>query len=211
MIDRVRGLYGMVDLGRAAAGARALASALLDGGATILQVRMKEAGARELLAVVEELLPIARARGAALIVNDRLDVALAAGADGVHLGQDDLPLAAARAIADGARRPFLIGVSTHDEAQARAAADGGADYLGFGPVFPTVTKANPDPVVGVARLARVCATVGKPIVAIGGIALDRACEVARAGAAAAALIAAVNRAPDVAAAARSVTEAFAAT
>ncbi len=211
MIAKVRGLYGMVDVGRGAPPAGRLARALLDGGATVLQLRMKGASAADMLAVVDELRPLARARGAALIVNDRLDVALAGGADGVHLGQDDLPLAAARAvIAAAGRAGFLVGVSTHDEAQAAAAAAGGADYLGFGPVFATATKANPDPVVGVDRLAAVCRAVAVPVVAIGGITVERAAEVARAGAAAAALIAAVNRAPDPVAAARSVTKSFAA-
>jgi thiamine-phosphate pyrophosphorylase len=140
------------------------------------------------------------------VVNDRLDVALAAGADGVHLGQDDLPLAAARLLAPP---NFIIGVSTHDEAQARAALDGAADYVAFGPCFPTSSKRNPDPVVGLERLARVCAMAGAvPVVAIGGIGLDTAADVARAGAAAAAIIRAVNAAPDIAAAARAVTVAF---
>ena len=125
----------------------------------------------------------------------------------MHLGQDDLPLAAARALAPAG---FVIGVSTHDEAQARAAAEGGADYIGFGPCFPTSSKHNPDPVVGVERLARVCGGSPIPVVAIGGITLDTVAEVVRAGAAAAAIIRAVNGAADVTAAARIVTAAFSA-
>jgi thiamine-phosphate pyrophosphorylase len=135
-----------------------------------------------------------------LIVNDRLDVALGGGAGGVHLGQDDLPLAAARKLVPAG---FIIGISTHDVAQARAALEGGADYIGFGPCFPTATKQNPDPVVGLERLAEVCRLGGR-VVAIGGITLERAGEVARAGAAAAAIISAVNGSADVTAAARSV-------
>ncbi|MSP63217.1 MAG: thiamine phosphate synthase [Myxococcales bacterium] len=182
-----------------------LARALLDGGARILQLRMKGASAAALLAVVDEMRPLCRRREATLIINDRLDVALAGGADGVHLGQDDLPLAAARALAPPG---FLIGVSTHGEAQAFAASDGGADYIGFGPVFATATKENPDPVVGLGALTALCRRVRIPVVAIGGISLDHVPEVVAAGAAAAALIAAVNGAPDVAAAARQVTAAF---
>jgi len=202
----VRGLYGMVDLPATAepAAATALAGALVDGGARVLQLRMKGADAAEQLALARLLAPWCRARGVTFIVNDRVDVALAAGADGVHLGQDDLPLPAARTIVPAG---FLIGVSTHDEAQARAAA--GADYIGFGPCFTTSTKQNPDPVVGLDRLARVCAASPIPVVAIGGITLDTVAAVARAGAAAAAIIRAVNAAPDVAAAARAASAAFA--
>jgi thiamine-phosphate pyrophosphorylase len=202
----MRGLYGMVDVGPGAPPAAQLASWLLDGGARVLQLRMKGAPAAAILAVLDELGPLCRRRGARLIVNDRLDVALAGGADGVHLGQDDLPLVAARALA---RAPFLVGISTHDETQAREASQGGADYIAFGPIFPTASKADPDPVVGLDRLAAVCRASPVPVVAIGGITVERAAEVARAGAAAAAIIQAVNRAPDVAAAARAVTAAFA--
>jgi thiamine-phosphate pyrophosphorylase len=208
----VRGLYGMIDLPATAVSrdvanvAVTLAAALVDGGARIVQLRMKDGDAAMMLAVARVLAPWCRARGVTFIVNDRVDVAIAAGADGVHLGQDDLPLPAARAIAPAG---FVIGVSTHDEAQARAAGEGGADYIGFGPCFTTSTKRDPDPVVGVERLARVCAASRIPVVAIGGITLATVADVARAGASAAAIIRAVNRAPDIAAAARAVTAAFA--
>ncbi|HWE27328.1 MAG TPA: thiamine phosphate synthase [Polyangia bacterium] len=203
----IRGLYGMIDLPATADAATgtALAGALVDGGACIVQLRMKGADAADLVAIARALSPWCRARGVAFVVNDRLDVALAAGADGVHLGQDDLPLAAARSVAPAG---FVVGVSTHDEAQARAAVAGAASYIGFGPCFTTSTKRNPDPVVGLARLARVCGASSIPVVAIGGITLDTVADVARAGAAAAAVIRAVNSAPDVAAAARAVTAAF---
>jgi thiamine-phosphate pyrophosphorylase len=104
-----------------------------------------------------------------------------------------------------APKGLVIGISTHNLEQARAAQ--GADYIGFGPCFPTATKENPDPVVGLEQLAEVC-KLGIPVVAIGGITVERAAEVARAGAAAAAIIAAVNKAPDVVAAARAVHLAF---
>jgi thiamine-phosphate pyrophosphorylase len=201
----LRGLYGMVDLPATAepATATALAAALADGGARILQLRMKGADAADQLALARVLAPWCRARAVTFIVNDRVDVALAAAADGVHLGQDDLPLAAARAIVPAG---FVIGVSTHDESQAAAAA--AADYIGFGPCFTTSTKLNPDPVVGLERLTRVCAASPIPVVAIGGITLDTVPAVARAGAAAAAIIRAVNSAPNIVAAARTVTAAF---
>jgi len=138
------------------------------------------------------------AHGAALVVNDRIDLALAAGADGVHLGQTDLPIAAARAIAGD---QLAIGVSTHDVAQVERAVAAGADYLGFGPLFATTTKANPDPVQGLAGLrAAVAAARGVPIVAIGGITAEHAPSIYAAGAAAICAIAAVNGASDPAAA-----------
>jgi thiamine-phosphate pyrophosphorylase len=203
----LRGLYGMIDLPLSGGGPPAgrLARQLLDGGAQILQLRMKGATAAAMLAVVDELRPLCARRDATLIVNDRLDVALSGGAHGVHLGQDDLPLADARTLAPA---PFLIGISTHDEQQARAALAGGADYIGFGPCFATTTKENPDPVVGLERLAAVC-KLSIPVVAIGGITLDRVPDIVRAGAAAAAIISAVNHSPDPTAAARAVTAAFA--
>jgi thiamine-phosphate pyrophosphorylase len=218
----LRGLYGMVDLANANANADAnadadananasaaalsLAAALVDGGAQILQLRMKGAAPATQLAVARTLAPWCHARAVTFIVNDRVDLALAAAADGVHLGQDDLPPSAARAIAPSG---FLIGVSTHDEAQARAAIAAGADYIGFGPCFTTTTKTNPDPIVGCDRLARVCASSTIPVVAIGGITLATVADVVRAGASAAAIIRAVNAAADITAAARAVTSAFA--
>ena len=196
----------MVDLApEDAASAAGLARALLDGGVTILQLRMKGAEGRSMLQAALVLRALCDEARATFIVNDRLDVALAAGADGVHLGQDDLPLGDARALSPPG---FLIGVSTHDEAQARAAAEAGADYLGFGPVFATSTKERPDPVVGLERLAAVCRGVRVPVVAIGGITLEQIAAVAATGARAAAVIRAVNSAPDVVAAARAVAAAF---
>jgi len=133
-------------------------------------------------------------------VGKRRGLALAVDADGVHLGQTDLPLAAARALAGGR---LWIGVSTHDAAQVRAAVEGGADYLGYGPVYATTTKANPDPVQGIERLREAVALAGAtPVVAIGGITPERVAEVYAAGAAAACAIGAVNEAPDVGAVAR---------
>ena len=133
------------------------------------------------------------------MINDRVDVALACGADGVHLGQSDLPLAAARRLL-GARR--WIGVSTHDVEQARVAAAGGADYVGFGPIFATSTKRTGYSPRGLEGLRQVRAAVTLPIVAIGGIDFDNAAEVIAVGADAVAMISALAASPDAAGAAR---------
>lgn len=215
------GLYGMIDLparhGAPATGprptsgpgpaAQGLAASLIEGGARVLQLRMKGSSAAEVLGALDALRPILRQRpDVLLIVNDRLDVALSGGAHGVHLGQDDVPLLQARRICPPG---FLVGISTHNEAQAEAAIAGGADYVALGPIYATSSKANPDPVVGVERLAALCRRSPVPVVAIGGITLERLPEVVRAGAHAAAIIAAVNHAPDVTAAANQVTQRFA--
>lgn len=177
-----------------------LARKLVDAGACALQIRLKPGGARAQLAIARMARAICDRAGVPLIVNDRIDIALAAGADGVHLGQTDLAIAAARAL--GPR--LLVGVSTHDVAQVRAAVAAGADYLGFGPIFVTRTKQQPDPMQGVAGLRAAVAAAGTtPIVAIGGISPATAADVYEAGAAAICAIQAVNDADDVIAAARS--------
>lgn len=206
------GLYGMLDLPSAppAPGVppilpRHIYGPLFGAGVGVLQLRMKDAPAALMLAVLDEV-RLHRPPGTLLIVNDRLDVALAGGADGIHLGQDDLPLAAARRLCPPG---FVIGVSTHNEAQAAAAIAQGADYIGFGPIFATASKRNPDPIVGVERLRAVCASTKVPVVAIGGVSLARVPELVAAGARAVAIIAAVNQAPDIRAAALTVQEQFA--
>jgi thiamine-phosphate pyrophosphorylase len=198
------GWDGVVD--KPVAHAVALAEQLLAGGACALQVRLKKAPLHLVIDVARAVGELARAASVPLVVNDRLDVALAVGADAVHLGQDDLPIAAARVAAAGR---LAIGLSTHSPAQAEAGARAGADYLGFGPVFATRTKENPDPVQGVDALAEAVRRAGSvPVVAIGGIGLDTVHSVARAGAAAACVVAAVNLAPDVVAAARRIGRPF---
>ena len=197
LTDAIRGFYAVLD-----ADDEALARALV-ATARVLQVRIKPAtgapGAGALAAIARMARRVCDEAGAALIVNDRVDVALAVRADGVHLGQSDLPIAAARRLARG----LWIGVSTHDVAQVRSARAAGADYLGFGPVFATTTKANPDPVQGVAGLAAACAAAGDvPVVAIGGMTAAAAAACYAAGARAICAIGAVNRAPDVVAAGR---------
>jgi thiamine-phosphate pyrophosphorylase len=211
---RVSGFYGVVDLPPAPDAvlrATRLATALIAGGATILQVRMKRATPREFCKVAQEVRELTRSAGILLVVNDRLDVALAVGAEAVHLGQDDLPLSAARAAIRAAGRVLAIGISTHTPAQAAECARAGADYLGFGPVYATSTKENPDPVQGVGALADAVRAAGStPVVAIGGITRARVPEVMAAGASAACVISAVNHAPDIVQAAREVASAFAA-
>jgi len=210
---RLRGFYAILDLTAelTADGRRMfeLAERLLAAGPCCLQLRAKLAGARAFAESARGLQELCRAAGVPFCVNDRLDVALAVGADVVHLGQDDLPLPDARRLRLEAGRPdLLIGVSTHSRAQAQAAAEGGADYLGFGPIFGTASKLNPDPTVGLEALAAVCCAVALPVVAIGGITLDAVGAVAQAGASAAALIAAVTHAPDPTAAGLRVAAAF---
>jgi thiamine-phosphate pyrophosphorylase len=206
----LRGYYAILDVpvAEAADVERAVtrASRLLAGRPAMIQVRGKGASPSALAALARAVLPLARAAGVPVCVNDRLDVALAVGADAVHLGQDDLPLAEARRLAGSS---LLIGVSTHDVDQASVAISGGADYIGLGPIFATLTKANPDPVVGLEVLRTVTAASPIPVVAIGGITVESAPLVAAAGAAAAALIGAIEAAVDPVAAARSVVAAFA--
>jgi thiamine-phosphate pyrophosphorylase len=156
----------------------ALAEKLFAGGVRLLQIRNKKASSRELLQQVERILSLAPA-DAHVLVNDRVDVALLAGAVGVHLGQTDLSPASARQILGPDR---LIGLSTHNLEQALEAEAMPVDYIGVGPVFWTSSKENPDPVLGLERLAEICRAVRKPVVAIGGITIDQARQVRTAGA-----------------------------
>ncbi|HEY4184362.1 MAG TPA: thiamine phosphate synthase [Polyangia bacterium] len=205
----LRGYYAILDIAAAQSAdpARALARAarLLAARPAMIQIRAKAAGAAALAALARALLPLARAAGVPLCVNDRLDVALAVGADAVHLGQDDVPLADARRLA-GNR--LVIGVSTHNPSQAALAMAGGADYIGLGPIFATTTKTNPDPVVGLETLRQVAATASVPVIAIGGITLERVAAVAAMGASAAALIGAIEASADATSAGRAVNAAF---
>jgi thiamine-phosphate pyrophosphorylase len=173
--------------------------AALRGGAPAIQLRMKDAPAREMAAVARLLLADTRAADALLFVNDRMDVALAVGADGAHLGQDDLPAAAARRIAPPG---FLIGLSAETPELARQAEADGADYVGVGPVYATGSKADAGDAVGTTRIVQVVSAVRIPVVGIGGITIANAGEVVRAGAAGVAVIGAVMRAGDPEAATR---------
>jgi thiamine-phosphate pyrophosphorylase len=178
----------------------------LDAGAPAIQLRDKDATAGELLQQARALLGPVRAAGALLFINDRVDVALAAGADGVHLGPDDIPVAAARRIAPPT---FLIGFSTDDPVAARSAQEDGASYIGCGAVFGTTTKLDVgDEAIGTARLDDVARAVDIPVVGIGGITEASIGRVAATAAAGAAVVGAVMRADDVPRAVRTLLAAF---
>lgn len=170
-----------------------LARILTGAGVRLVQLRAKQAGSRALLAEAKELLSVL-SPGRPVIVNDRADVARLSGAAGVHLGQDDLPVSAARRLLGNDK---LIGLSTHNQEQVEAAASTPADYLAFGPVFPTVTKADPEPVVGISRLREVWMRTAKPLVAIGGITPENAAQVIEAGADSVAVISGWLAAEDI--------------
>jgi thiamine-phosphate pyrophosphorylase len=177
-----------------------LAEILLDAGARIMQLRLKDATGRDFLAAARAVAELCRKHGAILIVNDRVDIAILAGAHGVHLGQLDLPLDAARRIAGPA---MMIGISTHNLEQARAAEAGGADYIGFGPMYPGGLRNNVAG-MGLDHLRTIRAAVKIPIVAIGGITEARVAETLTAGADAAAIITDVVTAADPGAKVRSI-------
>ena len=172
-----------------------LTRAVLAGGARLVQLRSKTVATGELLRQADAIRELTATAGATFIVNDRADVARAVGADGVHLGQTDLPIAAARAVVGP---DMLIGFSTHSEAQLADAASLGADYLALGPIFATTSKSAADPVLGAERLRTARALITAPLVAIGGITAATAPALIAAGADAVAVIAAIVRAPDVA-------------
>ena len=153
---------------------------LIEGGASLIQLRDKLSAPREFYREAARALQIARDRGARLIINDRVDIALALKADGVHLGQTDIPVAAARRLLG---KEAIIGFSTHNMEQAKLATNLPVDYLAFGPIFPTSTKENPEPVTGLVAMSEVATSKGRlPLVAIGGITLENAREVLKAGA-----------------------------
>jgi thiamine-phosphate pyrophosphorylase len=183
---------------------REIAEAAIRGGATAVQLRMKEEPARVVLDVARAIGPLCRAAGVAFIVNDRLDVAMLAGADGVHVGQDDLPAMDARALM-GPRA--LIGVSAATVEEAIAAERAGADYLGVGAIYGTATKSDAGAPVGLARVTEICRAVRLPVVGIGGITAENAAAVIRAGALGVAVITAVTLADDMAGAVRRLREA----
>jgi thiamine-phosphate pyrophosphorylase len=180
----------------------AVAEALLKGGSTCLQYRAKKVRAREQWRMAGVLRRLTKEAGALFIVNDRVDLALEAAADGVHLGQDDLPVAQARSLARRAGRPdLLVGLSTHSLEQARAAERDGADYIGYGPIYATQTKEHNVPHVGPESLARVLESLAVPVVAIGGIKREHLGRLAALGARHCAIVTALTSAADVAEAA----------
>jgi len=167
---------------------------LIDGGATFIQLRDKGSSARAFYDDAVHALRIARSARASIIINDRVDVALALGADGVHLGQTDLPVPIARQLL---ARNRIIGYSTHDLEQVRIALDLPIDYLAFGPVFQTRSKQNPDPTVGLETLSNVKSLAGAmPVVAIGGIDRSTVENVLETGVDAVAIISDILSAPE---------------
>ena len=186
-------LYVILDAGLVQGSVQSIARQLVSAGVRLLQYRAKGVSAREVLETAKQLAQMARAEGTSLFVNDRPDLAYLAGADGVHVGQDDLSVEQTRAIVGQDR---WVGVSTHNREQFEAAAATSADYIAIGPIFQTTSKANPDPVVGTGLLRELRPLTKKPIVAIGGIRLERAAELIEAGANSVAVISDILRAED---------------
>jgi thiamine-phosphate pyrophosphorylase len=186
-------LYVILDAGLVQGPVQSIARQLASAGVRLLQYRAKGVSAREVLETAKQLAQMARAEGTSLFVNDRPDLAYLAGADGVHVGQDDLSVEQTRAIVGQDR---WVGVSTHNREQFEAAAATSADYIAIGPIFQTTSKANPDPVVGTGLLRELRPLTKKPIVAIGGIRLERAAELIEAGANSVAVISDILRAED---------------
>ena len=191
--------YAMVDTS-AGHDPVALAQIMLDAGVRIMQLRLKNVATRDFVAAARELSKRCRERGAIFIVNDRVDVAMLSDADGVHLGRTDLPLQDARRLLGPEK---IIGVSTASVAMAQAAEAGGADYIGFGPMYPGGLKKIAHG-QGLENLAAVRAAIKLPIVAIGGIIEAAVPEVLAAGADAAAIITDVINAPDLSAKIKSI-------
>ncbi|WOF17100.1 thiamine phosphate synthase [Methanoplanus sp. FWC-SCC4] len=175
------------------------------GGADAVQLRDKNMPCREMVRVASEIADIAKENGALFFVNDRLDVALASGANGVHLGQDDLPLEYARAIVPG---DFLIGVSVGNVKEAVLAEDGGADYIALSPTFNTGSKDDAGPGHGLLELSKISSRVSIPILGIGGIGVHNAADVISAGANGVAVISAVVSQQDIPSAAYEMKEAI---
>ena len=186
-------LYVILDAGVIQGPVHPIAEKLLSAGVRLLQYRGKHVPARDILDASTKLSQMAREKQATFFVNDRPDIAWLAAADGVHVGQDDLTVEQARSLVGPDR---WVGVSTHNLQQFQQAAATSADYIAIGPIFETSSKANPDPVVGTDMIRRVRALTRKPIVAIGGIRLERAAEVIEAGADSIAVIRDIVAAPD---------------
>lgn len=174
----------------------------LEGGVTLVQYRAKTASSAEMYNEALQLKALCDSFKVPLIINDRLDIAMAVGAAGVHLGQDDLPCAAARKILG---EDYIIGVSAHNPAEAKAALQSGADYLGCGAVFGTATKADVKK-LGTDGLAAICKAKGLPVVGIGGVTADNYREVRAAGADGAAIVSGILAQPDIRATVRAIAK-----
>jgi thiamine-phosphate pyrophosphorylase len=189
-------LYVIMDTSLLTISETAFAQMLAESGVELVQYRSKAASSRDYFEASQALAQGFRSRGIRFIVNDRADVAALAGADGVHVGQEDLGIEEARAIVGKDR---WVGVSTHNLDQFRLAAETSADYIAVGPIFSTTTKQNPDPIVGLEFIRNVRPLTAKPLVAIGGITLERAASVLEAGADCVAVASDICRAPQPAA------------
>ncbi|MGD0947128.1 MAG: thiamine phosphate synthase [Candidatus Binatia bacterium] len=198
-------LYPIIDtLGDPELSHVSLAQTMLDAGVRFLQLRIKDQPTRRFVEIARRVKAVTDRYHAQLIVNDRTDMAKMVDAAGVHLGQEDLPVSAAREILGPNK---IIGLSTHNSAQAEAAARQGiADYIGFGPIYPTASKERTDPVQGLEGLRLIRSRVGLPIVAIGGITAQTMPDVLAAGADAVAMIGDIVRAGDVGAKIRALLE-----
>lgn len=174
----------------------------LEGGVTLVQYRAKKASSAEMYNEALQLKALCDSFNVPLIINDRLDIAMAVGAAGVHLGQDDLPCAAARKILG---EDYIIGVSAHNPAEAVEALERGADYLGCGAVFGTATKADVKK-LGTEGLTAICREKGLPVVGIGGVTADNYREVRAAGADGAAIVSGILAQPDISATVRAITK-----
>lgn len=181
-------LYAIIDA-EAAERPLDLAYSSLRAGCAMLQLRAKRLDDRSFVELAKRVRTICGEAGIPFVINDRADIARLVAADGLHLGQDDLPVGDARRVVGS----MQIGVSTHDLEQAIQAERDGANLIAFGPVFGTTTKEDPDPVVGLDGLAEVCRAVSRPVVAIGGITPENAAETLRAGARYIAVISALPR------------------
>jgi thiamine-phosphate pyrophosphorylase len=196
MVSPIPRLYAIIDPAQAGGcAAPQVAEALLAAGVRLIQLRDKQASSRDLFEQARLVSACVRRWKGIFIVNDRADVARAADADGVHVGQEDLPVELARHILGAGK---WIGYSTHVLAQVAEADRSSADYIAFGPIFPTASKARPDPVVGLEGLREARQLTSKPLVAIGGITVQNARQVIEAGADSVAVIGGLFRAPDLA-------------
>ena len=194
MVLRLPPLYGILDpeqtQGRAT---NVVLREMLEAGLTMLQLRVKSLAPGDFLALAKLARAETRTHNCTLIVNDRIDVALACDADGVHLGQEDLPLSAGRKLMG----PRIVGISTHNLQQAQEAERNGADYIGFGPMFGTTTKATGYAARGIEMLKQIHSAVRLPVVAIGGITEENVQQVWHAGADSAAIISDILHADDI--------------
>ncbi|MGA3169399.1 MAG: thiamine phosphate synthase [Chthoniobacteraceae bacterium] len=193
-LDEIK-LYGIVDLAYVSpADVMRVAAQMIDGGVDIIQLRAKKFIPADVNWLAEQVHPVTSAAGVPFVINDYPDVAAAVGAEGVHVGQDDMPVAEARNMA-GYRT--MIGKSTHSLAQAMSAAEEDVDYLGFGPIYATGTKPE-YAAIGLKEIRKVTETVKKPVFCIGGIKLENLGEVLEAGARRVAIVSGILQAEDIA-------------